>query len=212
MLYYSAGGMSRDEFGVLAAPLMQHHPGIQALEWAPRVRGRQRERLAAAAKREGLDGFAITERSPDGLVPRSRQLEYFPVFYVEPMEGNEDALGFDLGSDPDRLRALEEARDSGRAVATPRIRLVQQKNDSFGFLILLPVFSRYEADLTPQQRRDRLEGFVLGVYNAADVLSASLTEFAHEGLDVQLCDMSAPEDQQLLGSGTRRAGSTRRRG
>lgn len=47
------------------------------------------------------------------------------VDYIEPPEGNGAALGYDVTSDPVRRLAVEEARDTGSAIATAPIHLVQ---------------------------------------------------------------------------------------
>ena len=48
---------------------------------------------------------------------------YFPVYYVAPQAGNEKALGFDLGSNPIRLSALNKARNTGQIAVSGRIKL-----------------------------------------------------------------------------------------
>ena len=73
-------------------------------------------------------------------MPADFREEYFPVYYVEPYQGNEAALGFDLASNPVRLEALNKSRDSGQGVATARITLVQESEDQFGFLVFRPIY------------------------------------------------------------------------
>jgi PAS domain S-box-containing protein len=199
LLFYSAEGMTRDEFRVLAGPLMEHHPGMQALEWAPRVRHHERDRYVQSAREDGFENFEIMENLPAGLVPRSRQAEYYPVYYVEPFERNRQALGYDLASDCLRRYASERARDSGRAVATSRISLIRQADPRFGFLVFLSVYDHDHRSLRLEERRQSLLGFILGVFDTEEVLSASLSQFAPEGLDIMLTDLSAAKDNRLLG-------------
>lgn len=70
----------------------------------------------------------------------AQRAEYFPVYYVEPLTGNEAAVGFDLASNSTRLEALEISRDTGKMVSTGRITLVQETHQQYGFLILRPVY------------------------------------------------------------------------
>jgi len=76
--------VEREEFREFTAPLLRNVPGIQALAWIPRVPASGREALEADARRDGLAGFRITERSAQGEeVPAGDRAEYFPVFYME---------------------------------------------------------------------------------------------------------------------------------
>ena len=60
--------------------------------------------------------------------------EYFPVFFVTPLESNEKAVGFDLASNAVRLAALCEAADTGEVRLTARIKLVQDEESQNAFL------------------------------------------------------------------------------
>ncbi len=92
------------------------------------------------------------------MVRRAQSDTYFPVYFVEPLEGNEAAVGFDLASNPTRLEALIQARDTGTPVATARITLVQETGRQFGFLIFVPVFGEGLSHDTVEERRRSLEG------------------------------------------------------
>ena len=158
-LYAASKVVDRKEFRTFVRNILQRRPGIQALEWIPRVPAADRPAYETAARRDGFPGFQIRERSGEGkMVPAGPREQYFPVYYVEPHEGNRKALGFDLGSNPKRLKALEQARDSGRPVATARIRLVQKTGDQYGFLVFVPIYRNGRPVGTPEQRRDNLAG------------------------------------------------------
>ena len=136
------------------------------------------------------------------MVPVAAREEYFPVFFVEPYEGNEVALGFDLASNPTRLEALNQARDTGEPVATARITLVQEQEDQFAFLVFLPVYRNGSPSGTLTHRRENLIGFALGVFRVNDIVNQSAHPSSEEiisDIGVQLFDRSAPQgDQSLL--------------
>ena len=55
-----------------------------------------------------MAGFQITEQDAHGkFVSARRRDEYFPIYYAEPHRGNEATLGFDAGSNPARLKAIQ---------------------------------------------------------------------------------------------------------
>ena len=202
-LYKASDDVERHEFRAFIEHELEGSPGIQALEWIPRVPASERATYEEAARKDGFPEFRIAEREAQGtMVPADIREEYFPVYYVEPYEGNEAALGFDLASNPIRLEALNKSRDTGQGVATARITLVQETEDQFGFLVFEPIYRKGFPVETLVQRRENLMGFALGVFRITDMLEHSLARSGVQtggpNLDVQLYDRSAPPEQQLL--------------
>ena len=170
----AAPDLERAEFVRLAQPFLLGDSPVQALEWVPRVTQAQRRERVAAARRYGAAGFEITERNAAGrFVPAASRPEYFPVFFVAPLSGNERALGFDLASHPARGDALERALATGAMTATGRITLVQERGDQFGFLAFRPVFRGAVAPTDRAQRRASLVGFVLSAMRVGDIVAGS---------------------------------------
>ena len=198
-LYVASQPVERHQFGTAAGPFLSSVPGIQALEWVPRIPHAKRGEYEAAVRREGLDGFQITQRHGQGhMVSAERREAYFPVHFIEPQKGNEVAVGFDLASDPTRLAAIRQARDTGQATATGRVTLVQETGEQFGYLIFLPIYEKGAPVRTIADRREHLQGLVLGVFRIGDVLEQSLASLQPQGVDVRLYDTSAPPGQRLL--------------
>ena len=132
-------GLSPSDFRYLVQSLLQRFPLIQAVEWAPRIDATSRSDFETA-KRADIPGFEIREVGPSGYPQRAAdRAQYFPVTYVEPLRGNEEAVGFDLASDRDRKAAVEAAITTGKLAATAPIRLVQEKGEQSGALLLFPV-------------------------------------------------------------------------
>jgi len=193
--------ISRKEFSVLAAHELANHPYIQALEWIPRVDHPKRREYERLAQADGFPTFGFTESGAHGrMQAEGRREEYFPVFYVEPLAGNVQALGYDLASNPVRLAALTEAMDKDRVVATARITLVQEKGDQYGILAFSPVY--HGSPKTVAERRSALKGFALGVLRISDLISrvdsqAELRE-PSKLVNIHVFDISAPKAQRQL--------------
>ncbi|MCW8992604.1 MAG: CHASE domain-containing protein [Gammaproteobacteria bacterium] len=164
-----------------------------SLKWAPRVTEAQRPAFEAAARAAGLASFRITERDAQGrLVLAGRRAEYFPVYYAEPLAGNELTLGFDIASGPVRRAALEQARDSGTTVTTEHITLLQMPEEvEGGFLVLSPIY-RGGTDRPPDvaARRTGLLGFAGATLRINVLLRDALPELG-ERLDLTLYDAPA---------------------
>ena len=141
----------------------------------------------------------ITERKAQGHMERAeRRAEYISVAYIEPSEGNEAAVGFDVASDPTRLKAIERSRDTGEMIATARIMLVQETEEAFGTLILKPVYESGAAHDTVEQRRQNLAGFAVGVLRIDDMVEASADSVHGETVNIQLVDDGSPAGERLL--------------
>ncbi|UCE78775.1 MAG: CHASE domain-containing protein [Nitrospiraceae bacterium] len=191
--------VERHEFSEFVNHLLFSNPSIQALEWIPRVSVHMRDEFEKQAREEGSTDFEITEeRGRGNMIRAGERDEYFPVFYVEPLEGNEQALGFDLHSSRLRREALESARDTGLAAATARITLVQEKEQQFGFLVFHPVYEQKKQLGTIDDRRRYLKGFVLGVYRVGDIFEKAIAKLSLSGLHAYLFDKTAPEDSRFL--------------
>ena len=176
-LYAASQVVDRDEFRAFVQPALAQYQSIQALEWIPRVPAAERQAYEEGARREGIAGFQITERGADGAMePAADRAEYFPVYFVQPLQGNERAVGFDLASNATRRAALERARDSGEMQASGRITLVQETGSQAGLLIFAPVYRNAAPRGTVEERRESLVGFVLSVFRIGDMIGTALSD------------------------------------
>ncbi|MEM9164774.1 MAG: CHASE domain-containing protein, partial [Cyanobacteria bacterium P01_F01_bin.4] len=191
--------VSRPEFNRFVERALATYPGIQALEWAPVVSDQDRNAFETALQAEGYPSFQITEReSRGGLVRAAVRSHYIPVTYLQPWEGNELALGYDLTSDTTRRTALETARDDGQVAASGRIRLVQENKNQFGFLVFLPLYKTPTVPPSQAARREQLKGYLLGVFRVSDVVEESLETLSYD-INFTLADQTAGPLNQFLG-------------
>jgi len=197
--YVASKEVDRLKFRTFVEPTLSIHPGIQALEWIPRVSHDQRAAYEKAAQQDGLLDFQFVERKSQGAMERAKQRdEYFPVYYVEPLKGNEAAVGFDLASNPARLETLNKSRDTGKMLSTASITLVQETGKQSGFLVFLPIYAKGVSLETVEDRREHLKGFVLGVFRIGEIMVSSLNPLGWESIVVSLYDLNAPEGKRFL--------------
>ena len=173
--FNASQNVDRDEFAIFVSYVLSEHGGIQAVEWIPRVTALERAGHEQLARSEGLGQYRITERDGGGaLVIAADRPEYFPVYYLEPLVGNEAALGFDLASSPTRLAALEKARDTGTVVASAKISLVQGGGARPGVLIFAPIYRTGTPTQSVENRRESLEGYALAVLDIERTLANAI--------------------------------------
>lgn len=185
------------EFRIFTRRLLDDVPVLRAIEWVPRVPG---EHLAAFERQTSTStGMEFKVHEGGGALHSATRDWYYPVTLVEPLGGNMRALGYDLGSNPVRLQALQEAAVQGVAVATGRIQLVQEQDPDAGsaFLLLVPVYDRDIQSLkTGTERFAALEGYATGVLRLDDIVQATLGRQRLLGLELR--DFSVGADGGLL--------------
>jgi PAS domain S-box-containing protein len=187
------------DFRTFVASDLAHYPGIQALSWNPRIRNGERTAFEEAARGDVSEAFQITERDAhSNMVRAALRDEYVPVRYLEPLAGNERALGFDVASDPIRQEALEKARDTGETVATQRTTLVQSPGNTSAFLAYLPIYRNGTSHDTVEERRQQLRGYVSALFRIGDVVGQSLQGIDRNGIELRLLDETEPSRRQLL--------------
>ncbi len=187
----SDGRIEREEFREILIPFQSRSQSIEAVEWVPRVPDSRRQEYEAAARRDGITGFQITELGPNGQLVKAKQRnEYFPIFYIGPKVDNKSVFGYDVASESTRLESLDLARDTGKTVASGQFTFVQDKNAARGFLVCLPVYEKDKSVQTIADRRSNLMGFILGVFRPADMIESAVEKLQPEGINVGLYDPS----------------------
>jgi PAS domain S-box-containing protein len=196
-LFDTSHNVQREEFEIFVSVLLERGAAVQALEWIPRVSSAERSAHEAAARAEGFFTYEVTERDSEGVMRRAGiREEYFPVYFIAPLEGNEMALGFDLASDPRRLAALQRSRDSWHPVATSRVTLVQDTQSEAGFLLYVPVHATDSSDES-MHGVHALTGFVLGVYRIGDLV-VEAGQGLPENVNLEVEDVTDPNAPEVL--------------
>ncbi len=186
--FYSANEhFSRVDFDKFVADARVRHPELQGLSWDPLVADSQRAQYEDAARQDGFGDFKFRELNAEGrTVPATHRDQYVPVYYEQPFEKNEAAMGFDLASNPQRKAALDQARDTGLPAATVPIRLVQETENQMGFLVVMPIYRGAAA--SPEQRRQNLAGFGSAVFRVGDLVESAWKNLMRNDVNVTIVD------------------------
>lgn len=181
-LFMSSNHVTRLEFKTFVEPILGRNAEIQAIEWIPEVARDERVMYTENAFLEGYSDFEIKSLVDGELMVSPEMDAYYPVYYVEPLEGNEAALGLDLGSNASRMNSLINAKAWDDVVISEPIHLVQDPDGGLGFLMIYAI-----------QDENMSNGFVLIVYKFNDFIYESL--LAHEaiGLDLMVLDITDGE-------------------
>ena len=165
-LYAASETVTREEYSAFARPYLERHPGIEALQWLPRVQHGEREDFVQTAREDGLLDFEVTEEAADGRLIAARQSDvYFPIYYSASLHGHGLTEGLNLAADPSWRDRLDEATVSGSVIAIPNPTQVQDNVHGPLFLSLLPIYADGAVPATKELRRSQLVGFVLGIFS-----------------------------------------------
>ncbi len=160
--YESSKKISTEEFSHYAFYLSRNS-SVQAWEWVPVVTSSGKKLFEESARKNDYEHFQIWQMdSSEGPSPVTARDEYYPVYQVTPVPGNEDSIGFDLGSEPVRRKALETALGTGLITATDSLFLAQEKGSQKSMLVCRPVFQ------SPESKT--IKGFAIAVLRLGTML------------------------------------------
>ena len=187
-LMMHADSPTRAEFNayVDSLELARRYPGIQVIHFAQRVSGAEKAAFEAAARK---DTSVHPRGYPDFKVkPAGERSEYAVVTYVEPMAGNQAALGLDLAGDAVRLAALSRTRDSGRLTASGAIALALEPHKYPGFAMRLPVYRKGMPLESVAERREAFIGVVSASFVVIDLMKGVLSDAFLQKIHVGIQD------------------------
>ncbi|MCO6413937.1 MAG: CHASE domain-containing protein [Thiogranum sp.] len=196
-LFAASQEVTREEFAAFSRFILGNTPYIRALQWAPRVMRDERD-LFESSGRATVADYRLVELTADGRpVPAGQRDEYFPVHFVEPYQGNEAWIGFDLASDAMRAQALTYALEQQRPGTSGRVRLLRDAGAT-GVLTFLPAYRHTVPPENAQQRRESLLGMIVIVMDVPALVESSLAHLEPSGIDFTLTDASAPAGERFL--------------
>jgi PAS domain S-box-containing protein len=183
-VYAASQSVGRSAFRgyVASRNLAVEFPGVRGFGFAQRVKREDLERFIAAEQLDSAPDFAVRS---SGNAP-----DLYVIKFIEPLEKNRAAWGFDLGSEATRRQAIEAAINSGEATLSGRITLVQDETRGPGFLYMLPVYRNGTDPGNFKQREAALIGFVYAPIVADDVLDGTVQAIDGQ-LDFSLFDGEA---------------------
>ncbi|NNJ92037.1 MAG: EAL domain-containing protein [Gammaproteobacteria bacterium] len=214
--------VGRNEFKTFVLDLVSREGGFLAVVWTPVIKPHHRHSFEFETSNElgfeykiknfhqhskqsghGSHNRQDTQRhnkssqmhgSSSSHTQRQQQPEFFtPVLFVEPFENNKSALGFNLSSEKSRFNSFQKAIQERRVIATERLTLIHQNNDTTGFLLVLPVFDK----------NDALEGFLVGRMSARKVMHDALTNKNVADLVIKLLETHKDQQRTIVSYGNR---------
>src|ERR1700709_744225 len=115
--FQAEGSFTKHEFDIVARPLL----GTGVLSGTAFIQGVRNSERAGFEREHGAPIFAPRPAGPRRA--RAPAVSY-PIVYAVSNLGSAAPRGYDLGADPKRVPFLRRARDLGKPVATPPVKLL----------------------------------------------------------------------------------------
>eukprot|EP01135_Chromosphaera_perkinsii_P006734 Nk52_evm21s564 gene=Nk52_evmTU21s564 len=176
--------------------LINSDNALLGVSWVPQVLHSQRAAYEAQAlidrPTEAVGGFKGFLTNGTVVRPSPVQERYFSVFYIEPFVDNKPAYLLDVYSNKARNEAITEAINTNKTVSTAKITVVQEQDrNSFGTLLIVPVFNRTKGNNLPvNERLNATLGLMNAVQKLDRALVRSLSGTSVERVNVFLLDVT----------------------
>jgi len=169
------------------------------LEWIPKVTRDEQHIYETSARRDGMEDFQIIERGPDGRLTRAAPRDvYYPVYYIEPFSNHMEAMGFDIGSDPNQMDVLCRARDTNQALAADLFLESENTAVKHAFIIYVPFYNKEGISYTLEGRRKNLNGCLVGLFDVEKLIQQALLKLDTLGIDLQVSYENSVRGMQYL--------------
>lgn len=178
-LYNVHGELSDDDWGIFAnsVDMTVQYPGLQGLGY---VKAFTAEQLPEHLK------FMRAKRPDYQVRPAEPRAFYTAVISLWPTNWrNERPIGFDMFTEQNRRNAMSAARDSGVAMLSEPVKLMQEvdADQQAGVLLYQPIYSSRDVPADLEARRRMLSGYIFAAFRMQDLFDSAFGRNLSEQLD-----------------------------
>ncbi|MDM8560948.1 CHASE domain-containing protein [Candidatus Parabeggiatoa sp. HSG14] len=202
--FNSSVHVTQQEFHQFTQPIISKNQNIKLLSWNQRVLDNEREAYETLMCHENYPNFQIVERNSQGQIIRAKtRSEYISTHYIEHQQNELKVLGFDVASHPIYRTALNQARDTGNAIATApielqKIELKQKLGRKYGILVFLPIYKKNTTINTIDSRQKNLQGFITAVYDIDNLVKHTWQHLDMMEITLYIEDSTKSTEKRLL--------------
>ena len=176
--------------------LIKRRPGISGIGVILIEEKKNIKEFIKEQKETNNSSFSI-KKVPRVDAPTGSEELLYIITFIEPYLSNMQALGLDIGSEANRRRSAELARDTGKVAMSKRITLVQANKKGPGFLVFVPIYKTNQPPKTVEERRREITGWVYAPFVTSNFLNAAKIKQANE-IDFSFFEGDSPETPNLL--------------
>lgn len=197
-VYAASRSVDRGEFAryVGSRNLPVEFPGAIGFGFIERVLRKDLDAFVAAERADGAPEFSVHSYPKLGA-----EVQMLPDLYVikhiYPRERNLPAWGLDIGSEPVRRAAAEQAIRTSKPTISGRVNLVQGAGRQTGFLYFLPVYRNGAKTTTEEERNASLVGLIYAPIVLKEAMEM-IAESAENDLRYAVYDGNEIDQHSLL--------------
>jgi len=177
--------VDQEEFGFFTSQVSASNTSIKKMLWAPKVSLADGVIHENDTREDGIKEPDIKElQVPNVPASTSLQGHYFPIRYVEPLQGNEAVLDQDIALNTELLSIFERGGASNQIIAftspiSTKAHGEKTQAQQPELLILSPVYKNTNASTSASNdSADNIKGFTILALNIEEVVSSSLSKNA----------------------------------
>ena len=194
------------EFNIFSESIYKEGSSVRALEWAPVIPLEQREAFEKDTSELLQLDFYIKDRLKDGsLASAKKRSKYAPLRFIYPKQGNQEALGLDVYTNPDHIITMNSVVQSQKLTASAPLTLVQGELASPSILFTRAIFDttsgrefQRSSSTAIVNNYDDLLGFVVAVVQF-DSFFQRLANEQKQKVNFHIQDISNNEPFTLFG-------------
>ena len=178
-------------FTTFANEALGSNPSILSLEWAPRIVLAERPAFERQMRARNLPNQYIRKDLSKNPKHAPEAKDYFPIEFMSPPLQTARVVGYDLASTRAGRQILSLAEKSKALAVGGKVEVVETTYDRLAMPSYMAVFAGPPG-------RERLRGYVLGLFQMGEVLEEGLRRLRPEAIDIQFYDLSAAPGEQFL--------------
>ncbi len=109
------------------------------------------------------------------IFPKHQQPTFWPIRHIEPLENNRQALGLDTAHEANRYSTALKAKQTGLPQVTAPITLVQDKQNTPGFLFFMP-FYKYSQRQNDSNPKREFQGLVYAPFIVEKLMHGAMAQ------------------------------------
>ncbi|MBB3214507.1 diguanylate cyclase (GGDEF)-like protein/PAS domain S-box-containing protein [Herbaspirillum sp. Sphag1AN] len=196
-LFLTVEAPTRGQFHTFTTPLLQKFSFVKAFSFQRIISHAERPGYEAMMQKQ-VPGFQISVLQQGRLMPAAEHARYLVVDYLEPLQGNQPALGLDLSGNSEIMATLARAIELNQPVSSGGVRLAQASANDLGVLVLMPVYRSGMPRDTVAQRRAAVIGDTAEVFHVRTLLERIFSQASVPGaktdrISVYVGDSAQPE-------------------
>ncbi len=135
----SGDNFSFDSFSKFSSSMLDSS-SVLFFEWIPKISSSSLPYYYDLANKNGINDFNIFDIDENNVRFSSSSYDYYyPIFYVEPLSGNTEIIGYNIYSDLDRKAPIDYSNEYKLSSISNPIHLIHDDNKRKGARIYFPV-------------------------------------------------------------------------